>query len=106
MTDCKITLRQAIMAIPATRAVVVFVRDTGGCDKAYKSESLRYSMIWRVNLPVDNCDGENRRRSRVLTFTQSNLCDTGVLLDGREASLDITHQNTGDVAIAIYVDSN
>lgn len=106
MTDCKITLRQAIMAIPATRAVTVVVRDTGGCDNAYKSESLKYSMLWRVDLPVDRCDGDNRRRSRVATFLQSNLCSTGVLLDGRSATIDVTLTSAGEPAVVVCVDSN
>lgn len=81
-TNDKLTLRQLLLATPATQPVILRVRDT--------TSGLRWEVeLWPIRHDTEHASpyhGDPCQR-RVAMFAACDLCDTGPLLDERQAYL-------------------
>jgi len=82
-TNDKLTLRQLLLATPVTQPVVLRVRDTtSGLCWEVELWPIRYDTEYASPYPdSDPC------QRRVAMFAACDLCDTGPLLDERQAYL-------------------
>lgn len=94
------TLRQALLATPSDRAVVVRVVD---CPMV---NSRR--LAWDMFLPaIDGGDFDERRRARTTQFASCELCDVPVLLDEREVKrVDIRYSTHGTDCVVYEVEND
>lgn len=71
------TLRQALLATPSDRTVIVRVVD---CPMVNSKR-----LAWEMLVPaIDGDDTDERRRARTTQFASCELCDVPVLLDERD----------------------
>ena len=94
------TLRQALLATPSNRAVVVRVVD---CPMVNSKR-----LAWDMFLPaIDGSDSDERRRARTTQFASCELCDVPVLLDEREVKrVDIRYNAFGTDCVAFEVEND
>lgn len=94
------TLRQALLATPSNRAVVVRVVDR----PMVNSKRLAWDMV----LPaIDESDSDERRRARTTQFASCELCDVPVLLDEREVKrVDTRYSTHGTVCVVFEVEND
>jgi len=94
------TLRQALLATPSDRAVVVRVVD---CPMVNTRR-----LAWDMFLPaIDGSDSDERRRARTTQFASCELCDVPVLLDEREVRrVDIRYNAFGTDCVAFEVEND
>lgn len=94
------TLRQALLATPSNRAVIVRVAD---CPMVNSKR-----LAWDMFLPaIDGDDSDDRRRARTTQFASCELCDVPVLLDEREVRrLDIRYSTHGTDCVVFEVEND
>ena len=94
------TLRQALLATPSNRAVVVRVVD---CPMVNSKR-----LAWDMFLPaIDERDSDERRRARTTQFASCELCDVPVLLDEREVKrVDIRYSTHGTDCVVYEVEND
>ncbi len=94
------TLRQALLATPSNRAVVVRVVD---CPMVNSKR-----LAWDMYLPaIDESDSDERRRARTTQFASCELCDVPVLLDEREVKrVDIRYSTHGTDCVVFEVEND
>lgn len=94
------TLRQALLATPSNRAVVVRVVD---CPMVNSKR-----LAWDMFLPaIDESDSDERRRARTTQFASCELCDVPVLLDEREVKrVDIRYNTHGTDCVVFEVEND
>lgn len=94
------TLRQALLATPSNRAVVVRVVD---CPMVNSKR-----LAWDMFLPaIDESDSDERRRARTTQFASCELCDVPVLLDEREVKrVDIRYSTHGTDCVVYEVEND
>ena len=94
------TLRQALLATPSNRAVVVRVVD---CPMVNSKR-----LAWDMFLPaIDERDSDERRRARTTQFASCELCDVPVLLDEREVKrVDIRYSTHGTDCVVFEVEND
>lgn len=94
------TLRQALLATPSNRAVVVRVVD---CPMVNSKR-----LAWEMLVPaIDGDDSDERRRARTTQFASCELCDVPVLLDERDVKrVDIRLHNIGPDCIVFEVEND
>lgn len=94
------TLRQALLAMPSNRAVVVRVVD---CPMVNSKR-----LAWDMFLPaIDESDSDERRRARTTQFASCELCDVPVLLDEREVKrVDIRYSTHGTDCVVFEVEND
>jgi hypothetical protein len=94
------TLRQALMATPSDRTVIVVVRERVTLSKR--------PLCWEVPLPaaVGSCaDETDKRAERVARFAECQLCDVPVLLDERDVKcVNIRRHNIDPDCIVFEVE--
>ena len=95
-----ITLRQALLATPSNRAVLVRVAD---CPMVNSKR-----LAWDMFLPaIDGSDSDERRRARTTQFASCELCDVPVLLDEREVKrVDIRYSTHGTDCVVYEVEND
>lgn len=91
------TLRQALLATPSNRAVLVRVVD---CPMVNSKR-----LAWDMFLPaIGEDDSDERRRARTTQFASCELCDVPVLLDEREVKrVDIRYSMHGTDCVVFEV---
>lgn len=94
------TLRQALLATPSNRAVVVRVVD---CPMVNSKR-----LAWDMFLPaIGDDDSDERRRARTTQFASCELCDVPVLLDEREVKrVDIRYSTHGTDCVVFEVEND
>lgn len=94
------TLRQALLATPSDRAVLVRVAD---CPMVNSKR-----LAWDMFLPaIDGGDSGDRRRARTTQFASCELCDVPVLLDEREVRrVDIRYSTHGTDCVVFEVEND
>lgn len=94
------TLRQALLATPSNRAVIVRVAD---CPMVNSKR-----LAWDMFLPaIDGDDSGDRRRARTTQFASCQLCDVPVLLDEREVRrVDIRYSTHGTDCVVFEVEND
>ena len=94
------TLRQALLATPSNRAVLVRVVD---CPMVNSKR-----LAWDMFLPaIDEDDSDERRRARTTQFASCELCDVPVLLDEREVKrVDIRYSTHGTDCVVYEVEND
>lgn len=94
------TLRQALMATPSNRAVLVRVVD---CPMVNSKR-----LAWEMPLPaIDGNDSDERRRARTTQFASCELCDVPVLLDEREVKrVGIRYNTYGTDCVEFEVEND
>lgn len=94
------TLRQALLATPSDRAVIVRVVD---CPMVNSKR-----LAWDMFLPaIDESDSDERRRARTTQFASCELCDVPVLLDEREVKrVDIWYSTHGTDCVVFEVEND
>jgi hypothetical protein len=105
MDGAKLTLRQLLLATPATQPVILRVHDT--------TSGLRWEVeLWPIRHDTEYASpyhGDLRQR-RVAMFAACDLCDTGPLLDERQAYLagtkPVVIDNIPRTALVYEVKSN
>jgi len=92
-----ITLRQALLATPSDRPVVVRVVDRPMVNSK--------RLAWDMFLPaIGESDSDERRRARTKQFASCELCDVPVLLDGRDVRrVDIQYSTHGTDCVVFEV---
>ena len=94
------TLRQALLATPSNRAVLVRVVD---CPMVNSKR-----LAWDMFLPaIGEDDSDERRRARTTQFASCELCDVPVLLDEREVKrVDIRYSTHGTDCVVYEVEND
>lgn len=94
------TLRQALLATPSDRAVLVRVVD---CPMVNSKR-----LAWEMLVPaIDGDDSNDRRRARTTQFASCELCDVPVLLDEREVRrVDIRYSTHGTDYVVFEVEND
>ena len=94
------TLRQALLATPSDRAVIVRVVD---CPMVNSKR-----LAWDMFLPaIGEADSDERRRARTTQFASCELCDVPVLLDEREVKrVDIRYSTHGTDCVVYEVEND
>jgi len=94
------TLRQALMATPSNRAVLVRVVD---CPMVNSKR-----LAWDMFLPaIGEDDSDEWRRARTTQFASCELCDVPVLLDEREVKrVDIRYSTHGTDCVVFEVEND
>ena len=94
------TLRQALLATPSNRAVLVRVVD---CPMVNSKR-----LAWDMFLPaIGDDDSDERRRARTTQFASCELCDVPVLLDEREVKrVDIRYSTHGTDCVVYEVEND
>lgn len=94
------TLRQALLATPSNRAVIVRVVD---CPMVNSKR-----LAWDMFLPaIGEDDSDERRRARTTQFALCELCDVPVLLDEREVKrVDIRYSTHGTDCVVFEVEND
>lgn len=94
------TLRQALLATPSNRAVLVRVVD---CPMVNSKR-----LAWDMFLPaIGEDDSDERRRARTTQFASCELCDVPVLLDEREVKrVDIRCSTHGTDCVVYEVEND
>ena len=94
------TLRQALLATPSDRAVIVRVVDYPMVDSK--------RLTWEMLVPAINGDDSGeRRRARTTQFASCELCDVPVLLDEREVKrVDIRYSTHGTDCVVYEVEND
>lgn len=94
------TLRQALLATPSNRMVIVRVVD---CPMVNSKR-----LAWDMFLPaIDESDSDERRRARTTQFASCELCDVPVLLDEREVKrVDIRYSTHGTDCVVYEVEND
>ena len=94
------TLRQALLATPSNRAVLVRVVD---CPMVNSKR-----LAWDMFLPaIGEDDSDGRRRARTTQFASCELCDVPVLLDEREVKrVDIRYSTHGTDCVVYEVEND
>lgn len=94
------TLRQALLATPSNRAVLVRVVD---CPMVNSKR-----LAWDMFLPaIGEDDSDERRRARTTQFALCELCDVPVLLDEREVKrVDIRYSTHGTDCVVYEVEND
>lgn len=96
----QLTLRQAIMNLPADVPLVIVVNDGG---KTADGRVVRNH--WSVTLGKYHEDRADYRKDRVLKLSTFTLCDMGVLLDERMARIGLVQSPTSS-SFSIAVEAN
>ena len=93
------TLRQALMATPSDRAVLVRV-----VDSPMVGEKL---LAWEILLPAirsGSSDNDESRLERIRKFASCGLCDVPILLDERIVRrVDIRYNAQGEDCVVFEV---
>lgn len=94
------TLRQALLATPSDRPVLVRVVD---CPMVNSKR-----LAWEMPLPaIDGNDSGERRRARTTQFASCELCDVPVLLDERNVRrVDLRWQSIGPHYVVFEVEND
>ena len=94
------TLRQALLATPSNRAVLVRVVDRPMVNSK--------RLAWDMFLPaISEDDSDERRRARTTQFASCELCDVPVLLDEREVKrVDIRYSTHGTDCVVYEVEND
>jgi len=96
----QLTLRQAIMNLPADVPLVIVVNDGG---KTADGRVVRNH--WSIALGKYHEDGADYRKDRVAALSTFTLCDMGVLLDERAAKIGMVQSPTSS-SFSIAVEAN
>jgi hypothetical protein len=96
----QLTLRQAIMNLPADVPLVIIVNDGG---KTADGREVRNH--WSVTLGSYREDSVGYRKDRVAALSTFTLCDMGVLLDERTARIGLIHSYPSS-SFSITVEAN
>ena len=102
---CKVgpmTLREAIMRLPADTPLRIIVLDGG---TTASGRIVRNN--WCLRLGSWSSDSERVRRQRVEELNTLTLCDMGVLLDERPVEIGICHDTASDMsAFSVTLEAN
>ena len=102
---CKVgpmTLREAVMRLPADTPLHIVVLDGGITAKGCL---IRHS--WSLGLGTWSPDSEEVRRRRVDELNTLTLCDMGVLLDERPVEIGICHDTVSNgPAFTVTLEAN
>lgn len=96
-----VTLRQALLATPSDRTVIVRVVDRPTVDGT--------PLAWEMLLPAirGHRDSNESRRARTAQFASCELCDVPVLLDDREVKrVDARRHATGPDCVMFEVEND
>lgn len=95
------TLRQALLAMPSDRPVLVRVVDSPTVGEN--------PLAWEMFLPAirSRVDNDESRRARTSQFASCELCDVPVLLDEREVKrVDIRYSTHGTDCVVFEVEND
>lgn len=103
-TTERLTLRKAILMLPVDVPVDVIVKD-GGVLKdgriVVQSWKIGFGVATSNPSKVDKC-----RQDRIESLSICTLCDTQVLLDERDAVINVYTDHNGKAHITVTIEAN